>query len=569
MFQNNISAEVKANPRLLFDGRLEAIVKYHGDILSLENIYGVDVEILNSSYAIITGETENIQNLSSSNLIEYIELPKTLTYELSSSRYSVCATRAQNNPYSLTGKGTVIGIIDSGIDFTHPDFRNSDGTSRILYIWDQSSGNNPPEGFSYGSEYTKNDIDYALTSNTPFDTLPFRDSVGHGTAVAGVAAGNGSSSQGREKGIAPEASLIVVKLGRRGFGAFPRTTEVMRAFKYIIEKAESLSLPLSINLSYGTNNGSHDGFTLFEQFINDISGRWKTSVAVATGNEGSAGHHFSAVIDQNETLDIPIFVSGAPGRIYMTLWKNFTDDMSFFLISPTGASSPELIPTVKSYFFSLGRDNISVFNNQPTPYTESQELYILLESNDFSITEGIWTLRVVGKEIVIGQINIWLPTVEDVTNSTSFSLPSTNITLTLPSTAMSVISVGGYNAENNTVALFSGRGYTRNDVYVKPDIVSPAVNILTTRAGGGYMQYSGTSIGTPFVTGALSLMQEWGIVRGNDMFLYGQRAKAFLQKGAKRNPNTVYPNRISGYGALCISGTLDYLVSYTQGGFNL
>jgi len=562
---NNIDSLLRFNPSLLVDGRLEVIVKYNGDILSYSDSFEA-IEILNNSYAIITGTTEQIKSLYSYPNTEYVELPKTLTYELSSSRYSTCVTRAQGEPYNLSGKGTVIAIIDSGIDYTHPDFINDDQTSRILYIWDQTTDGNAPLGFRSGSEYTNEQINQALTNPNPFEILDFRDNIGHGTAVSGVAAGNGSYSDGRERGMAPEASLIVVKLGRQGFGAFPRTTEVMRAVKYSIDKATELNMPLSINLSYGTNNGSHDGDTLFEQYINDASDEWKTVISVATGNEGNAGHHFSYKLSQGETVSIPIFISSAPPKIYMSLWKNFSDTMTFSLVSPSGQTSVQITPMQNLYLFTLQNTDVTVFYGQPTNYTQYQEIYFLFESRNFSITEGIWTLNVTGDSIIDGRFDMWLPTVEDVTNDTSFSNPDVNVTLTLPSTAERVISVGGYNSNNNTIAAFSGRGYTRNNVFVKPDLVAPSVNILTTRAGGGYMQFTGTSFAAPFVAGAASLLMEWGIVNGNDSFLYGQRVKAFLQKGARRTQNISYPNNLWGYGTLCVSNTLDLLVSYNQGG---
>ena len=562
---NNINSLLRFNPSLLVDGRLEVIVKYNGDILSYSDSFEA-IEILNNSYAIITGTTEQIKSLYSYPNTEYVELPKTLTYELSSSRYSTCVTRAQGEPYNLSGKGTVIAIIDSGIDYTHPDFINDDQTSRILYIWDQTTDGNAPLGFRSGSEYTNEQINQALTNPNPFEILDFRDNIGHGTAVSGIAAGNGKYSDGREKGMAPEASLIVVKLGRKGFGAFPRTTEVMRAVKYSIDKATELNMPLSINLSYGTNNGSHDGNTLFEQYINDASDEWKTVISVATGNEGNAGHHFSYKLSQGETVSIPIFISSTPPKIYMSLWKNFSDTMTFSLVSPSGQTSVQINPTQSLYLFTLQNTDVTVFYGQPTNYTQYQEIYFLFESRNFSITEGIWTLNVTGDSIIDGRFDMWLPTVEDVTNDTSFSNPDVNVTLTLPSTAERVISVGGYNSNNNTIAAFSGRGYTRNNVFVKPDIVAPSVNILTTRAGGGYMQFTGTSFASPFVAGAASLLMEWGIVNGNDGFLYGQRIKAFLQKGARRTQNIQYPNNIWGYGTLCVSNALDLLVSYNQGG---
>ncbi len=553
---------ISFSPGLLDNGKLEVIVKYSGNIALLESSLGVVVELLGQGYGIITGTTEQIKELYRITEIEYIELPKTLTYELSNSRYSVCVTRAQDEPYMLTGENTAIGILDSGIDYTHLDFRNTDGTSRILYAWDQTRDGNAPAGFRSGYEYTNEMLNDALSENDPYSAVNFKDEIGHGTAVAGIAAGNGRTSGGREKGIAPKANLIIVKLGQRGGGAFPRTTEVMRGIKYIIDKARELALPLCINLSYGTNDGSHDGNSLFEQYINDISGEWKTAICVASGNEGNSGHHYSDVINAGETVVIPFSVSASPRKIYMTLWKNFSDEMTFQLTNPNGESTGIILPTSRYSVFSLGSTDITVLYGQPTNYTQYQEVYFLFEGQGNGINRGIWNLTVNGENIVDGRIDIWLPTVEDVSSDTAFSFPDPNVTLTLPSTSERVISVGGYDANTNTAAPFSGRGYTRNNVFIKPDITAPAVNILTTKAGGGYDTFTGTSMASPFVTGAVSLMMEWGIVRGNDIFLYGQRVKAFLQKGAKRTQNIAYPNNIWGYGTLCIGNTLDILSQY-------
>ena len=214
----------------------------------------------------------------------------------------------------------------------------------------------------------------------------------------------------------------------------------------------------------------------------------------------------------------------------------------------------------------LSNTDITVFYGQPTNYTQFQEVYFLFESQSASFFEGIWNINVSGETVVDGRFDLWLPPVSDVFDSVTFSTPDINVTLTLPSTVENVISVAGYNSNNNSIAAFSGRGYTRNNVKVKPDIAAPAVNILTTKAGGGYMQFSGTSFACPFVTGACALLMEWGITRGNDIFLYGQRVKAFLQKGAKRLQNVNYPNNYWGYGTLCISNSLDLLASYNQGG---
>ena len=479
-----------------------------------------------------------------------------------------CITRIHGQRFGLRGNGTIIGIIDSGIDYTHPDFINDDGTSRILFAWDQFGTGEPPAGFRSGVEYTNAKINEALRSPNPFEVVPLVDTIGHGTAVSAIAAGNGRASEGTQIGVAPEANLIVVKLGQVGYEAFARTTEIMRAIKYISDKAEALGMPVSINLSYGTNNGPHDGNTLFENYIDDVSQKWKTVISVASGNEGAAGHHFAGTAVQGRTTSVDFTTPGDVYKIYVSMWKNFNDSFVYSIVAPSGDRSSQMRPTTRFLFDNLDGVRITGFNVQPTIYTTFQELYFLFEGEDKPIPQGLWRIEIYGEQVVDGRFDIWLPNTDDVSYGTAFVTPDTSLTLTLPSTAAYVISVGGYNGRTGTLAAFSGRGYTRGNVMIKPDLVAPAVDIITA-VPGGYDRFSGTSMAAPFVTGAAALMMEWGVVRGHDRFLYGQRVKAFLQKGARRDHNITYPNNQWGYGTLCLENSMLLLYDYTGGGTSI
>lgn len=548
-----------------FINDIEVIAKFNGDIHNIAKNLDAEAEIIYNDYAIIRIEKTKLPLLNANPQIEHLELPKKLYLEGPNSLISSCIPSVQRSSgFDLRGNGVIVAIIDSGIDYTHPDFRNKDGSSRILFIWDQTQIGTPPSGFFSGSEYNTQQINNALQSPTPFLVVPSEDTNGHGTAVSGIAAGNGNASNGINIGVAPEADIIVVKVGYKGFQSFARSTELMRALKYVIDKAKALYKPICINMSFGMNNGSHQGNSLFETFISDISNEWKTSIVIPTGNEGAAGHHYSGKIKTNEVKEIEFFTAPGLESLYISLWKNFADDFDFELIFPDGSSSG--VVSVENQAKTIRRPNydVNIFYGQPSHYSDLQEIFVVYKGTNGPISAGINRIRLIAHTIVDGNFDIWLPTLEEVTAQTFFSDSSIYNTLTIPSTADKVIKVAGYNDRVGNIAAFSGRGGVQPNSII-PDLAAPAVNILSTKTGGGYDTFTGTSFAAPFVTGSAALMMEWGIVKNNDPFLYGERITAFLRKGATRREDVVYPNATFGYGTLCLQNTMNYLVEYRLG----
>lgn len=545
---------------------IEVIARFTGDINNIIRDMEAEVEVLYTGYAIITIHKDHLLSLYSNSQILNLELPKKFYFQATFNLLTSCITTVQSQEsYNLRGKGVIVAIIDSGIDFTHKDFTNEDGTSRILYIWDQSVAGTPPVGFTSGSEYNNETINLALKNAFPNQVIPIVDINGHGTAVAGIAAGNGRSSNGENIGVAPEADIIAVKVGLRGFRSFARTTELMRAVKYVIDKAIELNKPVSINMSFGTNNGAHRGTSVLETFITDISSSWKTVISIPTGNEGSAGHHYQTQLMSNQESNIEFFTSAGLTEFYITLWKDFADSLTVEIIFPGGGSSG--IIGIESQLKTVRHDNVSltILYGQPTHYSIRQEIFFNFTAVEGTISAGIWKLVIRTGEIVDGLIDLWLPTTEEVTEGTFFSNPSINNTMTIPSTSFSAITVSGYNDRVGNIAEFSGRG-SLNLELPKPDISAPAVAIISTKVGGGYDSFTGTSMAAPFVTGSAALMMQWGIVNNNDPFLYGERLKAFLRLGAVRTRNVKYPNALFGYGKLCLNNTMNYLEDYKFGG---
>ncbi|MEA4831329.1 MAG: S8 family peptidase [Oscillospiraceae bacterium] len=544
---------------------IEVIIKYHGSLDEIAEKLEASAEELNENYAILTLPAYRIPTIIQLSQIEYYELPKTVTYQLERSLDAACISPVQlESGYNLSGKGVFIGIIDSGIDYTHPDFRQPDGTSRIMYLWDQTAADiSPPSGFKNGHLYTKADIDLALASDNPLSIVPEQDFFGHGTAVAGVAAGNGRASNGDNIGVAPQAEIIIVKLGSDKPG-FAKSTEIMRGVKFCIDIAQGVEKPIAINISYGTNDGAHNGTSLFEGYLDSAAQRWKNVICVASGNEGSAGHHYHNQLKQLQTDNVEFSIGENISQLYMTLWKNFADSFQIELFTPSGISTGVINAFERVKQVTLGNVKIMILYGQPNHYNFNQEIYISLQSVSGSMNQEIWRLAITGTKIVDGNFDIWLPMTDMVTEKTAFLVPSIENTITLPATSFRVIAVGGYSAILNTCAEFSGRGTGYWTYGQKPDLVAPAIDITTAAVGGGYDSFSGTSIAAPFVTGAAALMMEWGENQKNDFFLYGQRIKAFLCRNAERKFPIKYPNPIWGYGTLNLCDTMDDLVLYNQ-----
>ena len=544
---------------------MEVIVKYNGDIFRTAEVLGGTAEILSCHYAIVTIDEKRLRELYAFTEVEDIEVSKQLFINISYQLSSSCISSVQQQGgYDLRGRGTIAAVIDSGIDYTHFDFRNEDGTTRILSLWDQTIEGTPPDGFYEGSEYTREEINNALLSNNPLSFIPTRDYIGHGTAVAGIAAGNGNASGGQNTGVAPLADLIVVKVGNRSGDGFALSTDIMRAVRYVIDKARLYSKPAAVNLSFGMNNGAHNGRSLFEEFLTDMAEEWKLVIVTPTGNEGSAGHHYAGNISASQVKEVSFFTASGIERFYLTLWKNFADNYAVELILPNGVSTGVVNIENQRKQVLLGNLRITILYGQPTRYSADQEIFIDVRAETGTINSGAWTLRLIPGTIVDGSFNLWLPTVEEVTAKTYFSEPTFQNTLTLPSTAEKVIRVAGYNDRLGSIAPFSGTG-SLNGTGILPDVAAPAVNITAPQVGGGYDTFTGTSFAAPFVTGAALLLMEWAIVNKNAPFFYGERLRAFLRLGAARSTGMQYPNPTFGYGRLCLRQSLEALIRYTEG----
>ena len=581
----------------------ELIIRYHGDsdalnmkltdiVNELKNngLVSADVEFraeyLYGGYAVLTVPQVMVDTLSGIEEIEYIEKPKRLYFSAWQGKQASCIFSVQTGEQygKLQGKDIIVAVIDSGIDYTHPDFRNADGTTRILELWDQTlSGTHAATGI-----YTREKINEALLATgdmlttqvtasqrqAAYQYVPSKDISGHGTAVAGIAAGNGRASGGRYAEVAAESELLVVKLGSPRPDSFPKTTELMRALNFCVERALHYRRPLAVNLSFGNTYGSHIGNSLLETYIDLIAGIGRNVICVGAGNEGAAGGHIGGRLNQSiktsgavggrsdGSAEILLAVASGERALSVQLWKEYEDTFAIELTAPAGENIRLPKDVTGTWRYTLGRTELLVYLGDPTPYAEVQEIFIdmIPEGSNQMIDTGIWGIRLIPQRIVTGTYRFYLPVESSLQRGTRFSSSMPDFTLTIPSTASQVITVAAYNNIYNSYADFSGRGSAeQNPVlgYFKPELAAPGVNITSTNTSGGYGQFTGTSFAAPFVTGSAALLMEWGITQENDPYLYGQKVKAYLIKGARQLPGfETWPNNQIGWGALCVRDSL-------------
>ena len=548
----SLELNVGYNP---IDREWDLIVKYSGSLECVRAL-GAQVVEMQNEFAIVTIRESLIDAMSDCPAVEYVEKPKRLFFQIENGKRASCITPVQRPPLSLSGRGVLVAVIDSGIDYANDVFRNADGTTRIRNLWDQTIPGNPPEGYVIGTEYTREEINEALSAPTRQERLqivPSQDVSGHGTSVAGIAAGNSDEYQG----VAFESELLIVKLGIPREEGFPRTTELIQALDYVVRKALEYQMPVAINLSFGNTYGPHDGSSLLERFIEDIANTWKSVICIGTGNEGNTAGHTSGVLVDSEETVIELAVQENSPSLNVQIWKAYFDLVDISLISSSGVRIGPIQEQLGLQRFNVGNTQVLLYYGEPSPFSIDQEIFIDFLPRDTYIDSGVWRIVLTPRDIVNGEYALWLPSQAVLNPGTGFLFPTEERTLTIPSTSYQTIGVGAYDSATFTYADFSGRGPAGPGRRAKPDIVAPGVDITAPIPGGGFEELSGTSFATPFATGGAALLMEWGIERGNDPFLYGEKVKAYFQRGARPFVGiTQYPSPLVGYGALCVEESL-------------
>lgn len=523
----------------------ELIVRYTGSLDGLRTRYPqIRIRELLNQYAVLIVPETLVDAVSQETVIEYVEKPKQLYFELQAGKAASCINAVQqgmNNPFGLFGKGTIVAVIDTGIRAESMEFRNADGSTRILNIWDQTTG----------TEYDRSQIDEALQNETK-DTagIPGADVLGHGTQVAAIACGS--------SGVAAQADILVVKLGLAAKNGFPRTTQLMEALDYVVRKAIDYGKPLVVNISFGNNYGDHTGSSLLENFINDIADSWKCSICIGSGNEGLGAVHTGGTLTEDTEETVELAVSSYETGLSIQIWKDYWDDIAVEIIAPSGRNLGRIQENSRVSRIRYEDMELLTYFGEPSPFRIRQEIYIDMIPQTVYIQSGLWKFRLIPRSIRNGRYDMWLPAQGALNFGTGFTSPDSASTFTIPSAAAKAVTVGAYDAGTGSVAPFSGQGYIveiGGSLMVKPELAAPGVNVLVPSVSG-MARVSGTSYATPFVTGSAALLMEWGIVRGNDAFLYGEKLKAYLIKGAEPLAGAAVPDTQTGWGRLCLKNSL-------------
>ena len=548
---------------------------------------GACTEFVTQNYAIFYVPLNSILPLSLEKYA-YYSIPNLFTPLDTSSMDASGILSTFNTPaLANKGAGTMIGFLDTGIDYTNRLFRKSNGTTRILGIWDQTlpvdTDELPPgvpdyfrmSGASYGTEFTEEQINEALASDDPLSLVPSRDTNGHGTFIAGIAAG-GSLPDDSFTGAAPECSLVVVKLKQakrylRDYYLIPedatafQENDIMMGIKYLRVMAHRYRMPLVILIALGSNMGSHEGLSPLRTSIQDVTRCLGFSAVSAAGNETGLSHHFEGIIPSDEPYqDVEIRVGEEESRrgFVLELWATNSDTYSVGFVSPTGEaiSRIPIISGNETRIPFLLEDTVITVNYQLIEALTGRQLIFMRFEEP---TVGIWRIRVYNSQFFTGSYHMWLPVEGFISDQTVFLNPSPNNTITLPGNSPSPLTIGAYNHLNNSIYIHSSRGYTLSNV-IKPDLAAPGVDVYGPALTGPpdtvpMTRRTGTSVAAAHAAGAVANLMSWGFVEGNDRSMSEAAIRSYLVRGAKRNPALSYPNREWGYGALDLFQTFLHL----------
>ena len=476
----------------------------------------------------------------------------------------------QNYPsLQLQGSGIMIGFIDTGIDYRNQIFREINGATRIAAIWDQTiQTGTAPEGFDYGSEYTRETINEALRQNVPESVVPSMDTNGHGTFLASIAAGN-ANAENQFQGAAPKATLGIVKLKEaknflkefyaiREDAVCYQETDIMQGLLYLHRLALRMEMPLVICVALGTNFGGHNGETVLSRILETYARLENRCVVIGGGNEASQRHHYLGKLTKGQTQEVEIRVEEGGGRGFIAeIWSSIPNIITVYLVSPTGERSPEIsIRQGNRYEFTFAFDRTRVSVEYRLLLNNDSSLLVFLRFSEPS--SGIWRIGITPLQTGDDEFHIWMSMQEFLEHNTYFLEANPDYTLTEPASTRGAITTAFYNGTDNSVDINSGRGYTRSNI-IKPDFASPGVQVTGASLDGRFVKRSGSSIAAGITSGASALIMQWLKEQTKSRSISTSQVANIMILGAEQSVFPEYPNREWGYGTLDVYQSLDRL----------
>lgn len=571
---------------------VSTIIKFQGDLSGVESLGGRVGSVI-GDVATVDVPLSVVDAVSKLNNIVFMEAAKKVRHHLDASvpetGANLLRSGAPPNWTGSTGKNVVIGIVDTGIDLNHADFKDSSGGSRILFLWDQTTGGIPPSGFAYGNECAKAKIDAKICTET--------DTDGHGTHIAGIAAGNGAATgngqpQFRFIGMAPEADIIIVK-------TTSDTVGILDGIAYIQGKAASLGKPSVINISLGGHVDPHDGTSLFEQGLDGASGQGKVIVCAA-GNEGNANIHASGTVSRVSPVKTDFNAPAGSASQNIDIWYAGADQMGI-KIDHTGTpvcTTSIVIPGVTTSFdTACGRIQIDNSSTGINPNNGDREITVNLLNGTSPLASGAWSFTLSGTVIANGRFDSWI---DDTVTSPGQFTSNVDATITLDDcgTATKPISVAAYNTKNiwksingqtfsysppvtlGDIAAFSSRGPRRQCSNIalcpsvqKPEIAAPGQGIMSSLSAsstqtqslidpdGVHFLNQGTSMAAPHVAGAAALL-----LQSNTTLTSDQIKNALTSKTKADSFTGALPNNIWGFGKMDVAAAFGVTPAPAPGG---
>lgn len=546
--------------KIISEDFADILVEYNRNLSLFEAFEDYEYNLINEKYAILHIPVSNMDE-NSIKRFGYSAIPK--CYGLTTYKWMEPTDQYTVRSFpdtEFSGKGVLVGFVDTGIDYTNSAFVNADQTTKIKYIWDQSiDSERYPENIFYGTEYSSEEINLALQSDNPLTVVESTDLIGQGTAMACVAAGYHILEKGFS-GVATEASIIAVKLKPsktyiKDFYGIPQdaicyqVNDIMMGIEYLINKAKLLQSPIVICIGVASSQGSHKGEDIFSNYLIETGNRTGVAIVVAAGNEGDQNHHYYGSINLSRDYDIVELKVGLEDKNFsMELWGNLPNLLTVEMYAPNGEMIYQLLPDISGTRNGIANflDSI-IFIDAYVSETYSEEQLVLFRFKN--LQEGIWRFRISGTSDLTSSFHIWLPITGFISSETFFLRPDPNTTLSIPGNAVNTITIASYDPVQSVIDPSSGRGFTSINL-PKPDVTAPGVNILVPTIDDSFETLSGTSLAAAYAAGVTVGLLEWGIIRGFFPSMNSVIARYFLTNSAIRSPDRIYPNPIWGFGRI-------------------